>query len=801
MGKVTVSLQNSSLFLPNKTFALVKREIVDKKVFLYVGVILFTVSLFSCSPVKFVPKGDYLVNKVEVEIDNSNIDKVEAKTYIRQKENYKILGFAKFHLMMYNLSSKKKTDDWLKRIGEPPQIYDENLAKRSEDQLLQYMNNKGYFHAQVNKKITFNKEKQKADVKFKVTSGERFVISSIKYHFKDSALRSLFYNESNIRQIEPGDPFDIYEMEKHQLEITNLFRNNGYYYFIKDDIYFLADSNLVSKQVAIDMFINVSRNTQADSAKVFNPYYLNNFYFSILPGNTPVTASRDSVTAFSDTLAWDNVVVYRYKDISYPPALFDRTMLLNQGDLYKTAEVERTFTAFNRLRQFRFVDIQFKEPEQKKDTSLLDCYIRLAPLSKQSTSFGIEGTNTSGNFGVAGNINYQHRNLFKGAEVFQVRLKGATERLQHTVDSVAQSFNTREFGIESKLIIPKLLGPGNFISDFEKFLPKTVITLGYNYQKRPEYTRTITTMKFGYDWKSTQNLRHIWNLIDLNAVKLYEFNQEFIDDIKDLYIKSSFTDHLIFAMNYSLIYNNQKPHSKKNYTYLRLNVESAGNTLWAISEIFNRPKVPVVDSTGLVLSEHYQVLNLRFAQYVKSDIEVSHSYQFDEVNAVVGRAFFGIGIPYGNFDVLPFEKKYFTGGANGIRAWQVRALGPGSYKAPDNSYPNQSADIKLETNIEYRFKLTSFLEGALFLDAGNIWAINETDNREGALFKFNRFYKQIAIGTGSGLRFDLNYFILRVDVGMKVRDPAQTESRGWVIGTRPLTRDDFVFSFAIGYPF
>jgi len=161
----------------------------------------------------------------------------------------------------------------------------------------------------------------------------------------------------------------------------------------------------------------------------------------------------------------------------------------------------------------------------------------------------------------------------------------------------------------------------------------------------------------------------------------------------------------------------------------------------------------------------------------------------------------GVGIPYGNFDVLPFEKKYFTGGANGIRAWQVRALGPGSYKAPANSYPNQSSDIKLEANVEYRFKLTNFMEGALFLDAGNIWAINEKDNREGALFKFNQFYRQIAIGTGAGLRFDLNYFILRIDTGMKVRDPAQAEDKGWIIGKRSLTRDDFVFSFAIGYPF
>ncbi len=780
---------------------MIKKVVGGRIGFLKIVAILFAMFIFSCSPVKFVPKNEYLINKVDVEIDNADVDRTEAKSYVRQKENYKILGFLKFHLLMYNLSPKKKTDDWLKRIGEPPQIYNEDLSNRSEDQLLQYMNNKGYFHATIDNQIKLDDKKQKVDIKFNVKSGERFTVSDIKYHIEDSALNSLFFDNPEIQYIKQGDPFDVYALEKHQLEIVDLFHNNGYFYFLKDDIHFLADSNHVSKQVDLDLYISASRNSKKDSAKVFNPYFLNNFYFSILPGNTPVTANRDTVTTFSDTLSWENVVVYRHKQISYPPVLFDRTMLLKHGDLYRTKEVERTFTAFNRLRQFRFVDIQFREPTMSRDSNLLDCHIRLAPLSKQSTSFDIEGTNTSGNFGVAGNINYQHRNLFRGAEVFQVRFKGATERIQQPEDGVSKAFNTRELGVESKLIIPKLLGPGNFISNFEKFLPKTVITLGFNYQRRPEYTRTISTMRFGYDWKTTQDLRHNWNLFDLNMVQIFEFDQDFIDEIEDFYIKSSFTDHLIMATNYSLVFNNQKLNSKKNYTYVRFNIESAGNVLWAISEVFNRPKVTVVDTTGLGTSEFYQVLNLRFAQYLKSDIEVSHSHQFDEVNAIVGRAFFGIGIPYGNFDVLPFEKKYFTGGANGIRAWQVRSLGPGSYKAPPNAYPNQSSDIKLEANIEYRFKLTNFLEGALFVDAGNIWAINEKDNREGALFKFNRFYKQIAIGTGAGLRFDLNYFILRVDTGIKVRDPAQEEYRGWIFGTRPLTRDDFVFSFAIGYPF
>ncbi len=781
---------------------MLNRKVVVRKIsFFKIAAVLFALQLFSCSPVKFVPKNEYLVNKVDVEIDNSDIDKTEAKSFVRQKENYKILGFMKFHLMMYNLSSKKKTDDWLKRIGEPPQLYNKVLSDRSEDQLRQYMYNKGFFQAKVSSDVVFNDEKKKANVTYKITSGEQYVVSKIEYHIKDRALDSIFFNAPEIQYINQGDPYDVYKLEKQQADIVELFRNNGYYYFSKENIRFLADSSNVSKQIALDMYISPSKNSQVDSAKVFKPYYLNHFNFSILPGNTSVSAARDSVLKFSDTVSWDNTTVYRFKQVTYPRGLFDRTMLMHHGDMFRANEVERTFNAFNRLRQFRFVDIQFKEPSFSRDTNLLNCNIRLAPLSKQSTSFDIEGTNTSGNFGVAGNIYYQHRNLFKGAEVFQLRLKGATERLQHLIDSVPNYFNTLELGIDTKLIIPKLLGPGNFINNFERFLPKTVIGMGFNFQKRPEYTRTIATLKFGYEWKTTQSLRHTWNLMDLNKVKLFEFDQDFIDDIEDLYIKSSFTDHLIMAMNYSLVYNNQQLHSKKDYTYIRFNIESAGNFLWALAKTFNWTKVSVEDTTGLGTVEYYQLFNTRFAQYIKSDIEYSHSHQIDEYNALVGRAFFGIGVPYGNFDVLPFEKKYFTGGANGIRAWQVRSLGPGSYKAPPNAYPNQSADLKIEGNFEYRFKLMSFLEGALFLDAGNIWSINEKDNREGALFKFNRFYKQIAIGTGTGVRFDLNYFILRIDLGMKLRDPAQDEGRGWIIGVRPMVRDDFYLSFAIGYPF
>ncbi|HCE56463.1 MAG TPA: outer membrane protein assembly factor [Prolixibacteraceae bacterium] len=774
-------------------------NIISRVKFLHTAILLSGLLLFSCSPVKFVPEDKYLISKVQVEIDNEKMSKESARVLVKQKENYKILGFFKFHLHVYNLSSKKKQDDWLKRIGEAPQVYDEGLAQKSEEQLIQYAHSKGFFKAEVQTDLKLKEKKRKAELVFNLKAGEQYTIQRINYQIKDSVLQELYFNSTIKPNVKPGDAFDIENLEKHQADIVKLFKENGYFYFSKDDVKFIADSSVYSKQVLVDLLIRPAKNSQLDSSKVFQPFYLNNFYISVLPGNSPVTVSRDSASVFSDTLVWGNSTLYQNDKVKYPPALFDRTLQLKKGALYNNSEVENAFNAFTRLRQFRFVDIQFAEVPAVNDSNLLDCYIRLAPLNKQATSFDIEGTNTSGNFGVAGNLTYQHRNLFRGAEVFQMSFRGGVERLQN--QNNGSNFNTTELGVETSLMIPQLLGPGSFIHQFERFLPKTVITLGYNYQRRPEYTRTISNVKFGYDWKSTEDIRHIWNVLDYNKVKVYDYDPEFIEGIRDLYIKSSFTDHLIFAMNYSWIFNNQRLTKIKNYTYVRFNVESSGNLLWAISELANRDKYQEVDSLGNIMTEYYQAFNTRFAQYVKGDFEYSRSFIIDKFNSIVGRTFLGIGIPFGNFDVLPFEKKYFSGGANGIRAWPVRSLGPGTYKASSGEYPNQTADIKLEANLEYRFKLIAFIEGALFIDAGNIWAINEKDNRLGAQFKFNSFYKQLALGTGTGLRFDMSYFILRLDLGMKLRDPSVLNNNGWIIGSRQLTSNDFNFTFAIGYPF
>ena len=635
--------------------------------------VLITVVFFSaCSPVKFVPEGKYLLNKVDVEIDNPKITKDETKLHIRQKENYKILGFAKFHLWLYNLSPKNKSEGWLKKIGEPPEIFDPALITASENRLKQYLANRGFFRTNVESNVTLREKKQKANVKYNIKTGEQYKIREVNYHVGDSALKTLFFADSVNSFIKPGTSFDFNLLEEQRTRIVNLFKNEGYFYFSNDEVSYLADSSKHLQEIILDIYIGMGPGTP--QSRRFIPHYLDHIYISVLPGSVPVSSDQTGSGQYSDTLEWYKHTLFSNPEIKYRSGLFRSLLQMESGSLYRLNDARHTFESFNRLRQFRFIDIQFNQSAVYPDSNLLDCNIRLAPLSKQAFSFDLEGTNTSGNMGVGGNFNYKHRNMFRGAEVFQVNLKGAMERQQRILENESEHFNTREVGIETSLTIPKIVGPEILVSAFRDFLPKTILSLGYNYQRRPEYTRTISNIRYGYDWMTSENKKHLWNLMDFNMVRLYKFDPGFINLIRDLYIKSSFTDHLIMSTNYLFIYNTQQVGVLRNYNYLRFNIESAGNTLYLFSELLNRSMTQSVDTIGPGMSEFYTILNTRFAQYIKSDVEFRYGHIIDAYNSLVGRAFIGVGLPYGNFDVLPFEKKYFAGGANGIRAWQVRSL-------------------------------------------------------------------------------------------------------------------------------
>ncbi len=754
--------------------------------------------LASCNSTRFVPEGKYLLNKITVKSDNKSLKREELKLHIRQKENLRILGVLKFHLGVYNLSSAKKNNDWLKRVGEAPVLYDEFQAQKSKDQLQIFLKNKGYYNAIVKDSLVINQPKKKLNLIFDIKAGQPYRIRNYLYAIKDKSLQGVLLKDSVNQLLKINDVFDLDVLNAERQRLVTCLKDRGYYKFSEEYVSFQADTNFYSHQVDLTVNVdNVLLNNDESKVVPHQKYKIRNYLIN--PGFKTADLSGDQTEQKQDTLIdKDYRFVYSGK-LKYRPVLFYNLNRMKDSTWYCLQNAEKTYRALNRLKQFKLINIGFTETNILSPDSvpLLDCKMQLSPLPPQNFSVDVEGTNSSGNLGVAGNLNYQQRNVFGGAEVFDVQLRGARERQALTNNN----FNTREFGVESSLTIPKFLSfiNGNRMFSFQ--LPETKVTVGFNYQRRPDYTRTITNLKFGYNWKTSNYLFHTLNLVDLNYVNIFKLKADFFNSIEDLYIKSSYTDHLIFASNYSWMYNTQNVNKREDYRYFKINLESAGSLLSLYSMLINKSKTDVIDTITNKTSSYYKIFNTRFAQYLKGDFEYRYGHMINKSSSVVGRAFFGIGVPFGNFDVLPFEKKYFTGGANGIRAWQVRSLGPGSYKAPSNAYPNQSSDIKLEGNLEYRFKMFWRIEGAFFADAGNIWAINYKDNREGSVFKVDQFYKQIAVGSGFGMRFDFTYFLFRLDLGVKMRDPSLPEGKRFIPGNYQLSSDQFNLSFAIGYPF
>ncbi len=747
---------------------------------------------------RYVPEDDYLLKDSEVVIEKNNFEKKKLQSHLAQKENLKILGFMKFHLWLYNLSSKKRENGLLKRAGEPPVIYNEGLKDKSASQLQMYMHNKGYYQAEVDDTVLF--KRKTARVKYRIKPGDPYRIRNVNYIVNDEHLLPIVNEARDDAYFKKGDILDVEVLENERSRLTKLLRNSGYFNFSEDFIHYEIDTTRYRYLADVDLIVE-DRSVLRDKSqsKYHKTYEIDNYSVYIGEQKNQDFLAK-SGHAYSDSVTEGNFTFFYNDKLPLKKHVIYKTIEMFPGDVYRQSFEDKTYNNLYTIRQFKYVDIKYNEVSGRGDS--LNGYLggqMYLPLQvKQNYSFDLEGTNTSGDLGVAGNLNYQHRNLFRGAEIFDISLRGATERQITGVDD--EKYNTIEYGGRVRLTVPGFVFPFNEDKLNLHTIPFTTFSVAYNYQNRPYYTRTIVNATLGYKWRSSDSRMHNFNLLDLNAVRIFSLNDDFIDQIKDLYIRSSYTDHIISSSNYSLTYSKNRDSNSDDYVFYRMNIEAAGNFLWGLSNILNREKVePGADASDQSL--YYEYFDTRFAQYVRGDFDFRYGYRFDKYNMIATRAFFGIALPYGNFNLMPFEKQYFTGGANGVRAWHVRSLGPGSYSASQGEYPNQSADLKLEANVEYRFKLFWMLEGALFVDAGNIWAINSYDNREGAVFRFNRFYNEFAVGTGTGLRIVSPYFILRVDLGVKLRDPSLEMGQRWIHLNRGLTADDLNFNIAIGYPF
>ncbi len=745
-----------------------------------------------CSSTKFVPEGEYLLTNVNIKNRGADIRKEQMNPYIRQQENTKLLGLWKFYLELYNLSGRdneKGINKWLRSIGEEPVIYDPFLATQSSRQISLFLKNRGYFQASVTD-TAIQTSKKKVKVNYSIYPGPRYYVNKLDYKIEDDSIRNEIYNDTINTLLPPGSPFTVDLHERERERIANNLRNKGFYNFSEEFIYFISDTTVGNYHVNDSMIVVGPED--ALGQKHHQKYKINDVLFHIgISAAELMEADTSASSLGADTMYYEDVQIIFNDELTFKPELLSSSSYIRSGDLYNAQLVNRTHQLLSGLRLFKYINIRFRETNQvdSDGTPLLDCVIRLSPGKPQSVSLDLEGTNSSGNLGAAGNLIYQHKNLLEGGEFFTFSTRLA--RQNQFVRSSAEEFNTLELGTEASLVLPRFLLPLRIEQFRQKYNPKTNLAIAYNYQRRPDYTRTIANARLGYKWKSSRYVTQTFYPLEFNLVNIPEVNDDFWDRISDTFLRYTYEDHLIMNMNYSFLLNQQVLGQNRDFWYFRGNIESAGNLLSSVSGLWN-------DESG---NDYDELMGIRYAQYIKSDIDLRFHNHLDRYTTLVWRFFAGVGYPYGNLDVLPFEKRYFAGGANSIRAWPVRGLGPGSYSDSGARFYNQTADIKFEFNLEYRFQLFWVLEGALFLDVGNIWSIREDASPEGGLFQADKFVEQLAVGTGMGLRFDFNYFIFRFDAGLKTHDPSLAQGDRWIPANRSWTWDDVGFNFAIGYPF
>jgi outer membrane protein assembly factor BamA len=760
----------------------------------------------ACSPLKYVGETDYLLEQVNVESDAKAINRSALKKIIRQKPNTRVLALGRFHLGLYNLSGRddsKRINKWLRSIGEAPVLYDSFLTGRSVRQMETALHNKGYYGASVADSVRF--KKRRAYVEYNVSAGPITLIRELSFKGRGSdqgrvaersGLLDSYYRDTVATLLRVGQPLDMDLLDSERERITRTLREKGYFNFSKNFIQFFADSTRAPDDKGKSVRLSVRVIDNASDSALFQRYFVRNIRVDMDYDQLAMMSGIDTATNRTDYRGYS--ISYRDK-LKINPKVIIETIQINRNELYNISQVLETYSRLQALNLFRFINIDFKEGESESQVKPLDCTIRLTPLKRQSYSLSVEGTNTSGNLGVGGNFTYNHRNLFKGGEDLSVGFWGAIKKEQ--LRGSEHIFNTREIGVEMKFVTPQFWMPVFWMKNFRHdYAPKTLLSFSYGFEDTPYYTRAIVNTSFGYLWrKSDKRWRYNLNIVDMNYVFMNNVVSSFVDSIKNEYIKSAYTDHMILGANFSATYTDQIPAGGKNsYNYFRLNVGSAGNLLWAIDRASGATR-----GGNAAGDLHYNCLGVRYAQYIKVDAEYRYHWSMNRASAFVWRIMLGCGYPYGNMKVLPHEESFYCGGANDLRAWQPRTLGPGAF-APEGAtgrwYPNSVGDVKFAANAEYRLHLFWLLEGALFLDAGNVWNINPKEDRPAARLGSD-FYKQVAIGTGAGLRVNANYFLLRFDLGVKVKDPTRVPGDRFVLFSKygGLRRSNF--NIAIGYPF
>jgi outer membrane protein assembly factor BamA len=762
-----------------------------------------------------VPEGKYLLHNTAVRIQGKpqGLNRSDLTALISQKPNRHFLGTRPQLWVYYQTINRTDSRFWRwinEQIGRPPVYLDELATKNSAEQMSRYLANVGFFYAHVDFDISLSRNQ--AAVGFQVDPSWAYRINSVNFSITDTALASSIDLISQQSLVKAGSVFNVYTLDNERDRITEYLRNQGYYFFGRDFILFEADTNLRNQAVDITLRIN-SMSSDKHSADNLNRTVPHRRYIirkvNLFPATQPLSMAKSGV---QDTV----VLNFRANKKGEPhtmslffngnprirPAIFTQLVQLKNNDLYSINKVRQTYRGLANLRIYQGTRISFDTvpdeiPDSDPDARWIDCNISMQRTQSMAYGFDVEGTNSGGDLGLRGSLHFTHKNLFNGAEVFRFRINGGIEAQELAAgisgsdeDKIINIFNTTELGADVNLSIPRFLSPVRLRKFRQEYQPKTNLNFGYSAQNRVNYSRTLTRAAFGYDWMASNTISHILTPVNLNSVKVTpspEF-QKILDNETNQRIREQYSNHLILGMKYSFIFNNQNINKANDFFYFRLNLETSGNLV----SLFN--KTSLVSNKG----DYSEFFGIRYAQFVRSDLDFRYYRLLGKYNRLVFRTIMGVGLPHGNSRDMPFERSFYAGGSNGMRGWSFRELGPGTYQG-DTDNIEKIGDVQLEASVEYRFPVYSFLNGAFFADLGNIWTLRDVDYLPGGEFRFDRFYKQLGFDAGVGFRFDFSFFIFRIDAAVPLHDPSKPENDRWVLDKLQLR--DSNWQIGIGYPF
>ncbi|WP_347050690.1 BamA/TamA family outer membrane protein [Flavobacterium olei] len=749
--------------------------------------------VLGCSNTKYLPEGDLLYTGGSVEVKDSILKKKERKELakeleglLRPKPNKSILGLRP-KLWIYNIAGEPKKQKgfryWLRnKVGEEPVLFSKVDLDYNASVLRNYAENKGYFKTRVSADSTVRNKRVTAE--YTVTPKKRYIIKSVIFPDDSLKMSKIIGRSSRRSLLKVGKPYDLDLIKAERERIDARLKEKGYYYFNPDYLLAQVDSSKGDHEVKIRLVIKNETPAKALRAYKIDKIFV---YPNYALGNDSMVYRQKDIKQYKDFTIIDTADTFK-------PRIFDRTIYFKKGDLYNRKDHNLTLNRFVNLGTFSFVKNEFR-PSDSIDNAL-NSYYYLTLLPKKFIRVEVIGkTNSASYTGTELNVNWNNRNFFRGAELFTFSVFGGAD---FQMGGVNRGKNIYKLGAETSLTWPRFISPFNIQGNSE-FVPRTKATLRYEYQKRTQlYALNSFNGTFGYLWKENIRKDHQLNVIDITYVSPNHVTDEYLADIdKDPALGKVIEKQLIFGPTYSYTYTNTMQKRRKNTIYFNGELDLAGNI------------------TGLVTGASYKKDNVKtifdvpFSQYVKIKSDFRHYLKLSKESELASRLIVGAGFAYGNSNTLPTSKQFVVGGTNSIRAFRARTLGPGSYVIPpgtnENYTPDQSADLKLEFNTEYRAKLFSVVRGAVFFDAGNIWLLNADPNKPGAEISKD-FMKELAIGAGVGLRFDLSFLVLRTDLAIPLRNPALPDGQRWVIdkidfGDGAWRKDNLILNIAIGYPF